>query len=106
MRFIVQAFGAYSLTLFTSRFVFAVVNSSPSNQTVDIALEDVFVDQGKQFGSGTFTLYDLWQKDDNGQWGKSIGNFQGQVTVDLATHQTKVYRAIPVSNSKRAADEL
>ncbi|KAI0762790.1 alpha-galactosidase [Fomes fomentarius] len=96
----------WSSSLNNNRFVFAVVNSSPSNQTVDIALEDVFVDQGKQFGSGTFTLYDLWQKDENDQWGKGIGNFQGQVTVDLATHQTKVYRAIPVSNSKRAADEL
>ena len=85
----------------SSVFVFAVVNTSPANQTVDVSLLDVFVDQGRQFGSGTFTLFDLWQKDSAGRWGKSLGEFSGSVTVELARHQTKVYRATPVSNLVR-----
>lgn len=96
------------LTSPTSQFVFAVINTSPSNQTVDISLIDVFVDQGRSFGSGTFTLYDLWQKDADGKWGLSIGDHSGSVSVDVASHQTKVYKAIPVSSAskKRAASEL
>ncbi|KAI0757206.1 glycoside hydrolase [Daedaleopsis nitida] len=98
----------WSGSLSNNQFVFAVINTSPSNQTVDISLIDVFVDQGRSFGSGTFTLYDLWQKDADGKWGLSIGDHSGSVSVDVASHQTKVYKAIPVSSASqtRAANEL
>ncbi|RPD81798.1 glycoside hydrolase [Lentinus tigrinus ALCF2SS1-7] len=96
----------WSGSLVNNQFVFAVLNTGTSNHTEDISLIDVFTDQGKSFGSGTFTLFDLWQKDDSGKWGKNIGDFQGSVSVTVGSHQTKVYRATPASSSKRALEEL
>ena len=77
------------------------MNSSPNNQTIDISLLDVFVDQGSSFGSGTFTLYDLWQKDSSGKWGAKVGDFKGTVSVAVNTHATRVYRAVYVSALRR-----
>lgn len=98
----------HTLTLraLSSQFVFAVLNTGTHNHTENISLLDVFLDQGTSFGSGTFTLFDLWQKDDNGNWGRNIGDFQGSVPVTVGPHQTKVYRATPASNSRRALEEL
>ena len=73
------------------------MNTSPKNQTIDISLLDVFNDQGKVFGSGTFTISDLWQKDSSGNWGATVGNFQGKMTVAVNTHATRVFMAVPAS---------
>lgn len=81
------------------------MNTSPNAQTVNVSFADVFVDQGAAFAAGTFTLYDLWQKDDAGAWGKSLGDFSGSVpSVEVGTHQTKVWKAVPKSTNARRRD--
>ena len=90
-----------------SEYVLAVLNTSPKNQTVDISLEEAFVEKGEAFGLGTFTLYDLWQTNDDGKWGKNIGDYSGDVHVSVGRHQTRVFKAIPVdSMAKKAQYEL
>jgi len=77
-------------------FVIALMNTSPDTQTVDVLMKDAFVDQGKAYQSQPYTMYDLWQKDDSGKWGKSIGTVQGKISsVKIGSHQTKVWRAVP-----------
>ena len=70
---------------------------------MNVSFKDVFVDQGSSYQSGTFTLYDLWQKDPStGAWGLNLGDFSGAVPdVQIGTHQTKVWKAIPASSSMR-----
>ena len=82
------------------------MNTSPTNQTVDISLLDVFIDQGTSFAAGTFTMYDLWQKDADGNWGASVGDVSGSTSVDVVAHGVRVFKAIPTSNSRRAMGEL
>ncbi|OSD06021.1 glycoside hydrolase family 27 protein [Trametes coccinea BRFM310] len=90
-------------SLVNNQFVFALMNTSPNPQTVNVSFTDVFVDQGASYQSGTFTLYDLWQKDpSSGAWGLNLGDFTGSVpNVQIGTHQTKVWKAIPVSTSQK-----
>ncbi|OJT12590.1 Alpha-galactosidase [Trametes pubescens] len=95
----------WSGSLANNQFVFALMNTSPNSQTVNVSFADVFVDQGAAFAAGTFTLYDLWQKDDAGAWGKSLGDFSGSVPgVEVGTHQTKVWKAVPKSTNARRRD--
>ena len=92
-----------------SSFVFAVMNTSPKNQTVDVSMFDVFYDQGKSFAQRTFILYDLWQKDSDGKWGAVFGEVTGNMTLNVPTHGVKVFRAFPSptsSSSKRSTTEL
>ncbi|KAI0768483.1 alpha-galactosidase [Trametes elegans] len=93
----------WSGSLANNQFVFALLNTSPNPQTVNVSFKDVFVDQGSFYQSGTFTLYDLWQKDPStGAWGLALGDFSGAVPdVQIGTHQTKVWKAIPASSSTR-----
>ncbi|KAI0361839.1 alpha-galactosidase [Trametes cingulata] len=86
-------------SLVNNEFVFALMNTSPTAQTVNVSFADVFVDQGASYQAGTFTLYDLWQKDPaSGKWGLNLGEFTGGVHgVRVGTHQTKVWKAVPVS---------
>ncbi|KAI0374369.1 alpha-galactosidase [Pilatotrama ljubarskyi] len=86
-------------SLVNNEFVFALMNTSPNPQTVNVSFTDVFVDQGPSYQSGTFTLYDLWQKDPStGKWGLNLGEFSGGMpAVQVGTHQTKVWKAVPVS---------
>ncbi|OSD06023.1 glycoside hydrolase family 27 protein [Trametes coccinea BRFM310] len=94
-------------SLANNQFVFAVINTWPTNQTLDVQFADVFIDQGKAYQQQAYDLCDLWHKDDEGNWGKSIGNFQGSLAqVQLASHQTKVWKAIPASNSRRSRGAL
>lgn len=86
-----------SVLLLSSKFVFVVLNTSPKNVSTNISFLDVFVDNGHDFGRRTFSLYDLWQKDKYGQWGASIGDVQGSITVDIPPHGVRVFRAVPVS---------
>ncbi|KAI0651653.1 alpha-galactosidase [Trametes meyenii] len=90
-------------SLVNNQFVFALMNTSPNPQTVNVSFTDVFVDQGPSYQSGTFTLYDLWQKDlSTGAWGLNLGEFKGSVpSVQVGSHQTKVWKAVPVSTSQR-----
>ena len=82
------------------------MNTSPSNQTTTIDMVDVFVDQGASFAAQTFTMYDLWQKDADGAWGAKVADVSCSMSVDVVTHGVRVFKAIPVSNSRRAAGEL
>lgn len=59
--------------------------------TTDIA-------QGATERTQTYELFDLWDKDDAGDWGKSLGTFSGSLPeTTVKSHQTKVFRAVPVS---------
>jgi len=89
-------------SLANNTFVFALLNTAPTQQTVDVDFSDVFFDQGTQYQTQPYTVYDLWQKDDSGNWGKSLGTMQGSIpNVSIATHQTLVWKAVPVTASKR-----
>ncbi|KAH9890895.1 glycoside hydrolase superfamily [Cubamyces lactineus] len=91
-------------SLVNNQFVFAVMNTSPTNQTLDVQFADVFIDQGKIYQQQSYTLFDLWQQDDDGNWSKNVGTFQGSLPkVQLASHQTKVWKAIPASSSRRSS---
>jgi len=83
-------------------FVIAVLNTSPHIQTVDVPFEDAFGDQGATYQAQPYEIFDLWQKDANGKWGKSLGIFQGKIpNVKVNSHATKLWRAIPRPNGKR-----
>ena len=84
------------------------MNTSPTNQTVNVSMYDVFYDQGRSFAERTFTLYDLWQKDADQKWGAKTGDVTGTVTLDGVTHGVKVFRITPSasSNSRRSMSDL
>lgn len=78
----------------------------PRNATLPLR---TFSSQGKTYQTQAYDVLDLWQKDDAGNWGKSIGTIQGGLkNVPIGLHQTKVWKAIPVQSSatRRAFDEL
>ena len=64
--------------------------------------------QGKTYQTQAYDVSDLWQKDDAGNWGKSVGTIQGGFNVTIGSHQTKVWRATPAqsANTKRVYGEL
>lgn len=64
--------------------------------------------QGPSYQSGTFAIYDLWQKDSAGAWGQNVGTYTGSMpSVQIGAHQVRVWKAVPVStSSKRGFDEL
>ncbi|KAJ3479182.1 hypothetical protein NLI96_g9236 [Meripilus lineatus] len=97
----VQGGGDLSLwsgSLVNNRFIIALLNTSPSQQTVDVDFTDVFVDQGKVYQHQAYSISDLWQKDASGNWGKPLGTFQGSLKkVVIGPHQTKIWMAIPAS---------
>ncbi|GJJ09984.1 hypothetical protein Clacol_004210 [Clathrus columnatus] len=70
--------------------------NNPNTQTVDILMSDAFIDQGSVYQAQPYELFDLWQKNSTGSWGKSIGTVQGKIpNVKIGPHQTKVWKAIP-----------
>ncbi|KAJ3479183.1 hypothetical protein NLI96_g9237 [Meripilus lineatus] len=86
----------WSGSLVNYRFIFALLNTSPKSQTVDIDFTDVFVDQGTVYQHQPYALSDLWQKDASGNWGKPLGTFQGSLSkVVIGSHQTKIWMAVP-----------
>ncbi|KAI0803037.1 alpha-galactosidase [Irpex lacteus] len=88
--------------LVNNSYVVALLNTSPSNQTVDVEFSDIFFDQGKQAQTQSYTIYDLWQKADSGSWGKSLGTVQGSIgNVSVDAHQTKVWKLVPVSSASK-----
>ncbi|KAH8093845.1 alpha-galactosidase [Cristinia sonorae] len=83
-------------SLVNNTYVIALMNSSPKKQTVDVEFFDAFFDQGKTYQKQPYRLYDLWQKDGKGKWGKDLGIFQGSIpNVKIGVHQTKVWLAKP-----------
>ena len=51
-----------------------------------------------------FVFYDLWTKDEHGNWGQSIGTFEGSLpAVNISGHQTKVWRAVPAPSAVEEA---
>ncbi|OCH96617.1 glycoside hydrolase [Obba rivulosa] len=98
----------WSGSLVNYQFIIALLNTSPTNQTVDVDFEDVFIDQGAAYQSGTFTLYDLWQKDGQGNWGKEVGTYTAKIpSVHIGSHQVKIWKAtLPSGSSKRNVADL
>ncbi|EKM60900.1 glycoside hydrolase family 27 protein [Phanerochaete carnosa HHB-10118-sp] len=94
--------------LVNNTFVFALLNTSPVNQTVEIDFVDVFFDQGPAYQTQPYEVFDLWQKDDSGNWGKNIGTIQGGMNVTIGIHQTMVWKAVPApqASTKRNYAEL
>ncbi|KAI0348714.1 alpha-galactosidase [Trametopsis cervina] len=83
--------------------VIALLNTSPSNQTLSINFSDVFFDSGTEAQTQSYTLSDLWQKDDSGNWGRDVGTVRGSIPdVSVGGHQTRVWRVVPVEDADRA----
>ena len=93
------------------------MNTSPKVQTLDILFGEVFRDlvritlsagsldfvlmcsfKSKERKEAAYTVYDLWEKDENGGWGKNLGVMTGGIReVFIASHQTKVWKLVPNS---------
>jgi len=95
-------------SLANSTWVIALMNTSPEDHSINITFSEVFIDQGATEKTQTYELFDLWDKDDAGDWGKSLGTFSGSLPeTTIKSHQTKVFRAVPVSaQTKRDVSEL
>jgi len=84
--------------LANSSFTVALMNTSPEEQVVDVPFEDVFRDLGKEWREATYTVYDLWAKDQKGEWGRCLGAMSGGIQgATVATHQTKVWKLVPTT---------
>lgn len=94
--------------LINNTYVIALLNTSPEPQNVNIEFTDVFIDEGPTYQTGTYAIYDLWQKDSTGAWGKDIGTYTGSIpNVEIGTHQVRIYKAVPATTStKRDVGEL
>jgi len=58
--------------------------------------------ENKEWREATYTVYDLWEKDETGEWGQSLGEMSGGIQgVVVASHQTKVWKFVPVSQQLR-----
>jgi len=95
-------------SLVNNTLVIAVLNTSPTDQTVKLTFGEILVDQAPAEQAQTFELFDLWDKDDQGEWGKSLGSFSGDLPeTTVKSHQTRVWRAVPVTQAANPSrDEL
>jgi len=85
-----------------SAFSVALMNTSPEERVVDVPFKDVFRDLDKEWKEATYTVYDLWEKDEKGEWGKSLGMMSGGIQgATVAAHQTKVWKLVPNSQPLR-----
>ncbi|KAF9780565.1 alpha-galactosidase [Thelephora terrestris] len=88
--------------LVNSSFAVALMNASPEEHVIDVSFTDAFRDMDKYWWEATYTVYDLWEKDGEGEWGRSLGTMSGGIRgVTVASHQTKVWRLVPVSQPQR-----
>lgn len=72
----------------------------PSREFGGFELTRSFKD--KHWWGATYVVYDLWEKDEEGKWGQSLGAMsEGVRGVPIATHQTKVWKLVPVSQPLR-----
>jgi len=95
----------WSGSLENNEFVAALLNTSPSNQTVDVTFADIFINQGQSYQAGTYTVFDLWQKNSVGSWGFDIGTFTGSIpSVEIGPHQVRVWRIIQSSSTTTSRD--
>ena len=110
-----------SLIAFRSSFAVALMNTSPEEQVADVLFEDVFRDlvwatlfpnsfdfaliylfKTKEWRDTTYTVYDLWEKDEKGEWGQNLGTMSGSIQgVAVASHLTKVWKLVPSSQQLR-----
>ena len=110
-------FSHFEIT-FPSSFAVALMNTSPEEQVVDVPFEDIFRDlvcglppspiclssmlicplKGKEWREATYTVYDLWEKDQKGEWGRCLGAMSGGIQgATVATHYTKVWKLVPTT---------
>ena len=93
------------------------MNTSPEVQALDVSFEEVFKDlvritlsvgslgfvlthsfKSKGCRGVAYAVYDLWEKNEKGEWGKSLGVMsEGIREVFVASHQTKVWKVVPSS---------
>ncbi|KAF9780541.1 hypothetical protein BJ322DRAFT_298899 [Thelephora terrestris] len=86
--------------LVNSSFAVALMNTSPEEHVIDVSFPDVFRDMDKYWCEATYTVYDLCEKNGEGGWGRSLGTMSGGIRgVTVATHQTKVWKFVPVQFS-------
>lgn len=91
--------------------VVALTNLSPENVSVSADFADVF--DSRDARALSYEFFDLWERadeDDPQSWGRSAGVHDASFSdIALRKHQTKVYRARPVTQGQRtgrAEDEL
>ena len=54
--------------------------------------------KGKEWREATYAVYDLWEKDQMGEWGRCLGMMSGGIQgATVATHQTKVWKLVPIT---------
>jgi alpha-galactosidase len=84
------------------------MNTSPSKQTLDLEISDIFFDMGAAAQQAPWAFYDLWEKDNSGKWGKGVGTFTSSVEgVQVRPHATRVWKAFSqASKTKRDVGEL
>ena len=95
------------------------MNTSPEEYVIDVSFAGVFRDmvskciappvsmetrglirsfEDKKWKEATYNINDLWEKDENGEWGRSLGTISGGIRgVSVASHQTKVWKLVWVS---------
>jgi alpha-galactosidase len=88
--------------------VIAIMNTAPSNQSVNLEMSDVFWDMGQAAQQASWELYDLWAKTPQGEWGKSMGTFTKSVQgIKVGAHSVRVWKAvIGQTKSKRDKAEM
>ncbi|KZT51903.1 glycoside hydrolase family 27 protein [Calocera cornea HHB12733] len=98
-------------SLSTGATVIGLLNSSPTDQTIDLKMADVFIDSSAQVKTAKYRLYDLWQRSSSNDtvWGKDIGVVSGEVPgVSLAPQSCLIYLAVPeaTASSRKRYDEF
>jgi alpha-galactosidase len=96
-----------SSSSFSSQAI-ALMNTSPSNHTLNIEMNDLFWDMSVADQQATWQFYDLWAKDAQGKWGKSLGTFTKTVPgVQVRPHAVRVWKAVmKQTKMKRDASEM
>ncbi|KAF8510879.1 alpha-galactosidase [Hysterangium stoloniferum] len=88
--------------LSNNSFLAALMNTSPKSQTISVLMSDIFIDQGVAAQNALYEVFDLWQKDGSGKWGKSLGIMQGSIAnVKIGAHQTMIWKLVPSANQHR-----
>ncbi|GJJ08130.1 hypothetical protein Clacol_002338 [Clathrus columnatus] len=82
--------------------VVVLLNTSPQDQLMDIVFKEAFMDKGRDTQTGSFEVLDLWEKNSEGKWGKSLGIMKNQMSrVKVKKHGVRVWRFVPVYSSSQ-----
>ncbi|KAF9780537.1 hypothetical protein BJ322DRAFT_1083578 [Thelephora terrestris] len=67
------------MVIFPSSFAVALLNTSPEEHVIDVSFTDIFKDMDKYWWEATYTVNDLWEKDGQGEWRRSLGTMLGGI---------------------------